>query len=195
MTTESKLQKVLDEFKLSMAEYVMLHQIHYDPRDASVAPEFAIALLSHTDLNLPTEQQCRDAINSLCNRNIITIVDSMTRKKISHYLKTKSGIGPTDGLPLLGETDLTLKGADVWRDVLNEKNAERPIDYYWHNTGDFIYRRNGIIAVSSNIEQLNKDLVRCDLTPIGPCEPIGVWRRQWWREIPRGYVQRCLPRR
>ena len=176
-----------------MAEYVMLHQIHYDPRDANVAPAYALGLLRHTGLTLPTEEECFAAIRSLCDRKIVTIVDSSTRRHIAQYLKTKRGIGPTDGLPLVGETDMTLKGAELWRAILNSGNSHHPTDYFWHNTGDFIYRRNTTILIFYELKWLIRDIKLCEFIPDGPFEEIGVWRRQWWREIPSGYLQRCRP--
>lgn len=176
-----------------MAEYVMLHQIHYDPRDATVAPAYALGLLRHTSLDLPTKDECSAAIRSLSNRKIVTIVDSSTRRQIAQYLKTTRGIGPTDGLPLIGELDLTLKGAEIWRAILNAGNKDCPTDYFWHNTGDFIYRRNATILIFYQLEWLIRDIRLGELTAVGPIEEIGVWRRQWWREIPFGYLQRCLP--
>ncbi len=176
-----------------MAEYVMLHQIHYAPRDAAVAPAYALGLLRHTRLNLPTIDECIAAIRSLCYRQLITIVDSSTRRQIAQYLKTKRGIGPTDGLPLIGETDLTLHGAELWREILNFGSPDRPKDHFWHTTGDFIYRRNATILIFNQMDWLMQEIKRSELTPEGPFEVIEVWRRQWWREIPSGYLQRCLP--
>lgn len=176
-----------------MAEYVMLHQIHYDPRDARSAPRYALGLLSHCGFQLPSERECFDAIRSLCFRQLITIVDGATRHQIRAYLKSRLGIGPTDGLPMVGETDFTLKGAELWRNMLNYGRGQHDEDHFWYQTGSFIYRKNAIVMIYHSKEWLFGDIRRCEFEPYGPCETIGRWRRQWWREIPFGFLQRCRP--
>lgn len=178
---------------MNRAEWAILHQIHYEPRDARVAPEYALRLLQHTGLILPTQAECFAAIRSLCHRGFVRIVDSSVQREIIRYLNRRKGIGPIDGLPFVGETDLTLKGAEYWRAWLSASSGNRPEDYHWHYTGDFVYRRNTTQLIFHRLECLERERACFDFVPVGPVEEIGIWRRQWWREIPTGYRQRCKP--
>lgn len=171
----------------------MLHLIHYEGRPADIAPRHALGLLDHTELILPTLAECAGAISSLCNRGLTSVVDQTLQHAIAKYIASCTGIGPTDGIPLVGQLDFTLAGADVWREILNFENPEMGRDYYWHNTMSFIYRRSATILIGFELDWVLKDVRLCELVPTEPYERIGTWRSQWWREIPSGYIQRCRP--
>ena len=173
----------------------MLHLVCYENRPALEAPRFALGLLKHTRLAplLPTVEECRDAIGRLCFRGLTEIVDLRTLKRVRKHLSTSEGIGPTGGLPLIGELDFTLEGAKIYRAILNSDKADIGQDYYWFHTTAFIYRRNAIKLIGYDLNQMLHEVKCCEFVPIAQYEQIGVWRSQWWREIPSGYTIRCLP--
>lgn len=187
------IDRTLAEFRLSIAEYMMLHLIHYESRPAKESARFAIGLLAHTELNLPSLQECEIAIESLGNRKLATIVDTETQRKIITINKSFDGVGPTDGMPLLGDLDFTERGAELWRSVLNFENSSMGNDYYWFSCLAFIYRSNATILIGNSADWVLHEVKVCEFTPVGALEEIGCWRNQWWREIPKGYRQRCLP--
>ncbi|QDV22253.1 hypothetical protein Q31a_05370 [Aureliella helgolandensis] len=176
-----------------MAEYVMLHLIHYEGRPFEAAPRHAIKLLDHTELLLPSLAECAEAIRSLCRRGLTYVIDLSIQRSIATYIASRHGRGPTDGLPLVGQFDFTLAGAELWRAILNFEHPEMGTDYYWHTTLSCIYRRNATILIGYELDWVLKDARLCELQPTAPYEQIGVWRSQWWREIPSGYIQRCRP--
>ena len=178
-----------------MAEYVMLHLIRFENRPALEAPRFALSLLNHTRLapHLPTVVECHDAIEQLCRRGLTEIVDLSTLKQIRKHLSTFEGIGPTGGLPLIGELDFTLEGAETCRAILNFDNTDTVRDFYWFHTTAFIHRRNAIKLIGYDLNGMLHEVKCCEFVPVEPYERIGVWRSQWWREIPSGYSIRCQP--
>ncbi len=171
----------------------MLHLIHYESRPAKESARFAIGLLAHTNLNLPSLAECELEIESLCRRKLTNIVDVDVRSKIAATNRSFNGIGPTDGMPMLGDLDFTERGAELWRAVLNFEHSSMGDDYYWFNCGAFIYRRNATILIGYNSEWVLHDVEVCAFVPTSPIEEVGPWRIQWWREIPHGFRQRCLP--
>ena len=96
-----------------MAEYVMLHLIHYEGRPVEVAPRHAIGLLDHTELPLPSLAECAEAIRLLCSRGLTSVIDLSLQRSIAKYIASCHGRGPTDGLPLVGQFDFTLAGAEL----------------------------------------------------------------------------------
>ncbi|MFM8399143.1 MAG: hypothetical protein ACKOAH_15045, partial [Pirellula sp.] len=193
LKTNDTLERTLAEFRLSIAEYVMLHLIHYESRPAKESARYALGLLAHMKLELPSLNECEKAIESLVQRRFTTIVDTEIQSRIASINGMFDGVGPTDGMPLIGDLDFTLGGADLWRAILNFENSSMGHDYYWFNCGAFIYRRNATILIGYNADWVLHDVKVCEFTPTGPFEEIGPWRNQWWREIPHGYRQRCLP--
>lgn len=171
----------------------MLHLIRYESRPANESARYALGLLRHTKLNLPSLDECEIAILSLCKRRFTTIVDTEIQRRIASINRSFDGVGPTDGMPLLGDLDFTDRGAELWRAVLNFENSSMGHDYYWFNCGAFIFRKNAKILIGYNADCVLHDVKVCEFTPIGPLEEIGRWRNQWWREIPNGFRQRCLP--
>ncbi len=155
---------MLAEFRLSIAEYVMLHLIHYESRPAKESARYALGLLAHTKLDLPSLNECEKAIASLVQRRFTTIVDTEIQSRIASINGMFDGVGPTDGH-----------------------------DCYWFNCAAFIYRRNATILIGYNADWVLHDVKVCEFTPTGPLEEVGPWRNQWWREIPHGFRQRCLP--
>ncbi len=135
----------------------MLHLIHYESRPAKESARFAIGLFAHTNLNLPSLAECELAIESLCRRKLTNIVDADVRSKIAATNRSFNGIGPTDGMPMLGDLDFTERGAELWRAVLNFEHSSMGDDYYWFNCGAFIYRRNATILLGYNSEWVLHD--------------------------------------
>lgn len=171
----------------------MLHLIHYESRPANDSARYALGLLAHTKLILPSLDECEKAIKSLCKRQFTNIVDTGIQRRIASINRTFDGVGPTDGIPLIGDLDFLLRGAELWRTIVNFENSGMGADYYWFNCGTFLYRRNATILIGYNADWVLHDVEVCEFTPIGPLEEIGRWRNQWWREIPHGFRQRCRP--
>ena len=178
-----------------MAEYVMLHSIRFENRPVFEAPACALALLKQTRLSpyLPTEEECTDSIGRLCRLGLTEIVDLSTLKRVRKHLSTFEGIGPTGGLPRIGELDFTIKGAETCRAILNSNRSDQEQDYFWFHTGAFIYRRNAIKLIVYDLNQMLHEVKCCGFVPVELYERVGVWRSQWWREIPSGYSIRCQP--
>ena len=178
-----------------MAEYVMLHLVCYENRPVLEAPAHALALLKQTRLApyLPTEEECTDSIGRLCRRGLTEIVDLPNLRRVRKHLSTFEGIGPTGGSPLIGELDFTLEGAETCRAILNSKRSDKERDYFWFHTCAFIYRRNAIKLIGYDLSQMLHEVKCCEFVPVEPYERIGIWRSQWWREIPSGYSIRCQP--
>jgi hypothetical protein len=112
LKTNETLESTLAEFRLSIAEYVMLHLIHYESRPAKESARYALGLLAHTKLDLPSRNECEKAIESLIKRRFATIVDTENQSRIASINGMFDGVGPTDGMPLIGDLDFTLGGAD-----------------------------------------------------------------------------------
>jgi len=176
-----------------MAEYVMLHLIHYEGRPVGSAPRHALGLLEHTDLPLPTIAECTSAISALCDRGLTAVIDLSLQVEISKHIASFHGIGPTDGIPCLDQLDFTLAGAELWRAILNFEHPEMGEDYFWYTTLSFVYRRNATILIGYELDWVLNDAKLCELAPTDAHEQIGFWRSQWWREIPSGYRLRCRP--
>jgi len=193
LKTNESLERTLAEFRLSIAEYVMLHLIRYESRPANESARYALRLLAHTNLILPSLDECGKAIKSLCKRRFTNIVDTEIQSRIASINRTFDGVGPTDGIPLIGDLDFTLRGAELWRTIMNFENVAMGVDYYWFNCGAFLYRRNATILIGYNADWVLHDIKVCEFEPIGPLEEIGRWRNQWWREISHGFRQRCRP--
>lgn len=171
----------------------MLNLIHYEPRSVEVAARHALLLLDHTDIPLPTLSDCNAAIATLCSSGAAAIVDLGLQNEISNRISSFGGFGPTDGIPFLGQLDFTLAGAELWRSILNFETPEMGVDYYWHNTLSFSYRRNATILTGFDLDWVLRDAKLCEFEPMEQPEQIGVWRSQWWREIPSGFRLRCPP--
>jgi hypothetical protein len=176
-----------------MAEYVMLELIRLEWRPAKEAARYARGLFAHAQWSVPSLEECDRAIVSLCERKIVSIVDAGIQRQIAAYNRRFDGIGPTSGMPFQGELDFTEQGAELYRAMLNFEHPEKGTDYYWYHCGEFLYRRNATILIGYDRDWVLHDVAVCEFTPIGPVEEIGRWRNQWWREIPSGYRQRCLP--
>ena len=135
----------------------MLHLIHYEGRPANIAPRYALALLEQTDLPLPTLSECASAMTSLCSRGLTAVVDHSLQRSNAKYIASNRGIGPTDGIPLRGQLDFTLAGADLWRGILNFEHPEMGTDYYWFTTVSFVYRFNATILIGYELDWVLKD--------------------------------------
>lgn len=171
----------------------MLHLIHYESRPAKESARYALGLLAHTKIHLPSLDECEKAIKSLLKRRFATVIDSEIQSRITSINGMFDGVGPTDGMPLIGNLDFTLGGADLWRAILNFEHSSMGRDYYWFNCCAIIYRRNATVLIGYDADWVLHDVKVCEFTPIGPLEEIGNWRNQWWRKIPHGFRQRCLP--
>ena len=195
LTEIESLRRILDDFRISMAEYVMLNFLRFENRPARDAPGYALGLLRKTRLGpfLPTEVECVDAMDQLCGCGLTQIVTRDALKQIVGYLSQYNGVGPTAGLPLVGELDFTLEGADLWRTILNFKSDDFKKDHYWYSSGAFIYRRNATILIGYDLLEVLHEVKCCEFISVAPYERIETWRTQWWREIPSGYLVRCRP--
>lgn len=171
----------------------MLNLVHYEPRRADDAPGYARGLVTDTFIPVPTAAACRAAMRSLCDRKLTRIVDAESHLEIRRFVRELDCVGPTDGIPYIGQFDYTIAGAKLWRDVLNFGHSDFEIDYYWHNYVCFIRRRSVTIVYTFDAEWADDSVASCELTPVGQWEPIGRWRSQWWREIPHGFRLQCLP--
>lgn len=187
------LRNTLTEFKLNLAEYVMLNLVHYEPQRVDDAPGYARGLVTDTVIPVPTASSCRTAIRTLCDRKLTRIIDQKSQLEIQRFVGELDCVGPTDGIPYIGQFDYTLAGAKLWRDVLNFGHSDFEPDYYWNNYVCFVRRRSATIVYTFDAEWADDSVASCELTPVGQWEPIGRWRSQWWREIPHGFRLQCLP--
>jgi hypothetical protein len=152
-----------------MAEYVMLHFIRFENRSVIEAPACALALLKQTRLApyLPTEEECTNSIGRLCRRGLTEIVDLPTLKRVRAQLSTFEGIGPTGGLPCIGELDFVLEGAETCRAILNSERSDKERDHFWFHTCAFIYRRNAIKLIGYDLNQMLHEVKCCEFVPVG----------------------------
>jgi len=171
----------------------MLNLVHYEPRRVDDAPGYARGLVTDTVIPVPTAASCRAAIRTLCDRKLTRIIDQRAQLEIQRFARDLDCVGPTDGIPYIGQFDYTLAGAKLWRDVLNFGHPDFGTDYYWNNYVCFIRRRAATIVHTFDAEWADDSVASCELTPVGQWEPIGRWRSQWWREIPNGFRLQCLP--
>ena len=167
----------------------MLNLVCYENRPALRAPQFGLELLKHTWLgpHPPSEEECTLAMVQLCRRGLTAIINTSLLKQIKQHLSCLDGFGPTWGLPLDGELDYTLNGAEIFRAILNSECTCGSRDHYWYHTTAFVYRRNAIKLIGYDLSSIIDEAKCCEFVPVAPHEQIGVWRSQWWREIPSGY--------
>ncbi|WP_200861179.1 hypothetical protein [Rhodopirellula baltica] len=187
------LCNTLTEFGLTLAEYVMLNLVHYEPRRVDNAPGYARGLVDATVIPVPTAASCKAAIRTLCDRKLTRIINDESQLEIQRFVKDLDCIGPTDGIPYIGQFDYTIAGAKLWRDVLNFNHSDFWTDYYWNNYVCFIRRRAAINVYTFDTDRADDSAASCELTPVSPWAPIGRWRSQWWREIPHGFRRQFLP--
>ncbi|TWU51423.1 hypothetical protein Poly59_30150 [Rubripirellula reticaptiva] len=171
----------------------MLNLVRYEPRHVNDAPGYARGLVTDTSVPVPTVSECKAAIRTLCDRNLARVIDLDSQREIRRFVSSLNCIGPTDGIPLIGQFDYTIDGASLCRDVLNFANSDFGDDYYWHNYVCFIRRRSLTIVYTFDSEWADDSITSCELVPVSDWEPIGIWRSQWWHEIPSGYRRECLP--
>jgi hypothetical protein len=171
----------------------MLNLVHYEPRLADDAPGYARGLVADTFIPVPTAAACRVAIRSLCDRNLTRIIDAESQSEIRRFVRDLDCVGPTDGIPYIGQFDYTITGAKLWRDVLNFAHSEVEDDYYWYTYVCFVRRRSHTIVYAFDSEWADESIASSELVPVSNWEPIGRWRSQWWREIPRGFRRESLP--
>lgn len=180
----------LREFGLNIAEYAILNSLHYEQNRVERVPKSARALFGAGEL-MPSLTECSRGMESLNSRRLTQFVDRKVREEIVRDVERFNCLGPTDGIPDVGEFDFTLDGAELWRSLLNQWHTDAPTDFYWHNTLVYIYRRNGLIVRAFDSEWAEVSIHEENFDVIYK-SPIGVWRSRWWREIPSGTNYFCV---
>lgn len=189
---------MLERYGLTLTQEVVLDQIFYEPfwhidKFAEKAGPLMGGFFERFNVRPPTTKDYTIAIDALCSRGLIVIVDFNFRSMVIEFVRSMSCIGPTDGIPFPGQVEFTFEGAGLKREMLNCGNRNVPKDFYWHQGGAFIYRRSEVVMLSSSLDWPISHATECKWKLLSKPQLIGPWRTQWWREIPSGFGFRYAP--
>ena len=186
-----RYEKLLDRlrpFSLTYHQYLILQLPFYEPRRYRDVPGYARALAPFA-LDLPTDDQCFREMDRLRSRGLVEIATSQSIKRIKLFLELNPARGPLDGLPCVGQFDLTLTGFGIWEQLwrLNDylPDAIQSINY--------VYREpRTVIIFACDESAAYSSAAECDFVPIAKPVAIGPWRSSWWHTMPSGVSLRCL---
>ncbi|QDU96924.1 hypothetical protein Pla8534_47470 [Lignipirellula cremea] len=179
---------------MSPAEYVLLHQLHYDEgcyADGFV--KFACGLWSKgLGLALESPESYTLAFQSLLDRRLVQIIDESSQKAIRQYLAADPTLGPTEGVPELGTVHFTLAGLALWQKIRPSRGTPSRGNYEFEGLlATHEYHGNGRTTWSMYFCQAIRWAREGDLIRIPVPVPVGPWRCRWWQKLPSGFRVDC----
>ena len=178
----------LRPFRISYHEYLVLQLPFYEPRQYADVPGYARAL-APCAIDFPTDAQAFRAIARLIDRGLVEVITHQSIEAIKHYLRINPARGPTSGLPILGQLDLTPDGFAIWQQLWR-KNMRLPDEIC---ACDFVYRGSQTVIIFACDEPTAYSMAtRCALVPVATPVTIGSWRSNWWHWVKSGVTVRCI---
>jgi hypothetical protein len=180
---------ILETVGLTYHEYLMLTVPVYEPRRFDDAPGYARALAPCLR-DLPNDQEGMQALNRIFARGLVQYITRGAIERIKMWLRVKPARGPMNGLPFVGQLDLTLEGFELWERIwqLNHPGSD-----FKMGSASFVYReRNKVVVFACTEWRACSEAANCGFKPISSLEAIGPWRSNWWCVHPEGYSLRCI---
>ena len=191
---ESEIRDKANKFGLTLADYVLLHQLHYEdywiPRRFFV--QHAIGLWGNgLGYDLESETTYQNAFETLLNRNLIQIVDQNLISRVQQILECDPGAGPTNGIPEVGRITFTDCGRFIWAALcsLNSNKSLASSDGFIFASG-LINHGNSSEIYSLHLCDALKYAKESDMK-INSVKTIGQWRTWWWKKFPAGVKVSC----
>jgi hypothetical protein len=187
----SQILTYLASQSLSIAEYNVIHLIHYAsyPPVDCVRMAQAESLAGHRVWPASSRSACRDAVASLMLRGVLQLIDANALRRIEAEMVAEPAFGPLSGLPELGDIDFTREGGALWRRIDRELFECDEADF-WTGLGE----EDSMTFYATSEATLRRQLVDesrfsgREILSVSEIAAIGPWRDRWWDPImERGY--------
>lgn len=199
MTRNAGLARQLNAFYVAHQlqspahQTVISHVLMEPPRPAVEGAQRARAWARQTQKPVLTVSDYESVISDMLDREIVWEIDPGKLSQIADHIGASPALGPTEGLPVCGTLQFSVRFANLFDEFWAGLDYERP-GVIWAR--DWQSDEMNLIYSPTHdgcIEFLREELPVDDEYPSGikklsGPDPCGAWRCQWWRKYNSGYV-------
>ena len=197
-TRVSALTRTVTRHGISVAEYALLHQLHYEDYsiDSNCFVDYAVRFWCN-GMGYPREsnQTYQLAFETLAKRDIIEVIDENRLSEIQAFVSSVPSSPPTHGMPSVGAVAFTDSGRRLWAHLAIARNSYKKQELaFLPGSTVTLHHEFGATIYSVYLCNALKRAIDDGLT-VNSVKRLGKWRTWWWRLYSHGFQINCIKSR